>query len=418
MEKLRIEGGKKLKGKVRVGGAKNAALPELVASLMTDEPLHLANVPDVRDVATICRLLEHLGVGVERRPGGEIITNVDHLVSCEAPYDLVKTMRASFLVLGPLLARTGQARVSLPGGCAIGARPVDRHLSALARLGADLRVEHGYVVAEADRLRGAEILFDVPTVGGTENCLMAATFAEGTTVINNAAREPEVEDLANLLISMGADIEGAGTDTIVLHGVDCLDGARHSVIPDRIEAGTYVIAGALVGDPLEVTQCHPSHLDAVLDKVAETGADLKVEGDSVVVRSPESLQSADMKTQPHPGFPTDMQAQYMVLMTQATGSSIITETIFENRFMHVPELSRMGADIAIDGSTAVVRGPSSLSGAKVMATDLRASASLVLAGLAATGTTIIDRLYHLDRGYEGLAGKLSDAGADVERFRD
>jgi UDP-N-acetylglucosamine 1-carboxyvinyltransferase len=418
MEKLRIQGGKKLSGKVRVGGAKNAALPELVASLMTDEPLHLTNVPDVRDVATICRLLEHLGVGVERREDGEVLTNVDHLTSCEAPYDLVKTMRASFLVLGPLLARTGQARVSLPGGCAIGARPVDRHLSALARLGADIRVEHGYVVAEADRLRGAEILFDVPTVGGTENCLMAATFAEGTTVIHNAAREPEVEDLAKLLISMGADIEGAGTDTIVLHGVDSLDGAKHSVIPDRIEAGTYVVAGALVGDPLEVSCCHPPHLDAVLDKVAETGATLTIGDDDILVSAPESLQSADMKTQPHPGFPTDMQAQYMVLMTQATGSSIITETIFENRFMHVPELSRMGADISIDGSTAVVRGPSPLSGANVMATDLRASASLVLAGLVGAGTTVIDRLYHLDRGYEGLAAKLSSAGADVERFRE
>jgi UDP-N-acetylglucosamine 1-carboxyvinyltransferase len=327
-------------------------------------------------------------------------------------------MRASFLVLGPLLARTGQARVSLPGGCAIGARPVDRHLSALARLGADLRVEHGYVVAEADRLHGAEILFDVPTVGGTENLLMAATFAEGTTVIHNAAREPEVEDLANLLISMGADIEGAGTDTVVLHGVDSLDGTKHSVIPDRIEAGTYVIAGALVGGPLEVTHCNPHHLDAVLDKVAETGVEMTISEDSILMTAPESLCSADMKTQPHPGFPTDMQAQYMVLMTQATGSAIIAETIFENRFMHVPELSRMGADISIDGSTAVVRGPSSLSGAKVMATDLRASASLVLAGLAASGTTIIDRLYHLDRGYEGLAAKLSHAGADVERFRD
>jgi UDP-N-acetylglucosamine 1-carboxyvinyltransferase len=418
MEKLRIEGGKKLSGKVRVGGAKNAALPELVASLMTNEPLQLTNVPDVRDVATICRLLEHLGVGVERKAGGEVLTNVEHLTSCEAPYDLVKTMRASFLVLGPLLARTGQARVSLPGGCAIGARPVDRHLSALARLGADIRVEHGYVVAEADRLRGAEILFDVPTVGGTENCLMAATFAEGTTVIHNAAREPEVEDLANLLISMGADIEGAGTDTVVLRGVDSLTGAKHNVIPDRIEAGTYVIAGALVGEPLEVTHCHPPHLDAVLDKVTETGASLTIKDDSILVSASESPQSADMKTQPHPGFPTDMQAQYMVLMTQASGSSIITETIFENRFMHVPELSRMGADISIDGSTAVVRGPSPLSGANVMATDLRASASLVLAGLVASGTTVIDRLYHLDRGYEGLAGKLSSAGADVERFRE
>ncbi len=418
MEKLRIEGGKRLSGKVRVGGAKNAALPALVASLMTDEPLHLTNVPDVRDVATICRLLEHLGVAVERREDGEVITNVGHLTSCEAPYDLVKTMRASFLVLGPLLGRRGQARVSLPGGCAIGARPVDRHLSALARLGADLRVEHGYVVAEADRLRGAEILFDVPTVGGTENCLMAATFAEGTTVMNNTAREPEVEDLARLLISMGADIEGAGTDTIVVRGVESLHGVEHRVIPDRIEAGTYVIAGALVGDSMEVTHCHPPHLEAVLDKVSETGVELTVGEDSIRVTAPESLRSADVKTQPHPGFPTDMQAQYMVLMTQATGSSIIAETIFENRFMHVPELSRMGADISIDGHTAVVRGPSPLSGARVMATDLRASASLVLAGLVASGSTIVDRLYHLDRGYEGLAGKLSLAGADVQRFRD
>jgi UDP-N-acetylglucosamine 1-carboxyvinyltransferase len=417
MEKLRIQGGRRLTGEVRVGGAKNAALPELVASLLTDEPLLLTNVPAVRDVATIVRLLEHLGVAVER---GDAMARakLEALDSTEAPYDLVKTMRASFLVLGPLLARTGRARVSLPGGCAIGARPVDQHLAALARLGADLRVEEGYVVAEADRLRGGEVVFDTPTVGGTEHVMMAAALADGTTTLRNAAREPEVADLAVLLNAMGADVEGAGSDTIVIRGVRELGGAEHEILPDRVEAGTYVIAGALCGDGMRVSGCRPADFEAVLDKVAETGAELDEGADYVCVTARPPHESVDARTQPHPGFPTDMQAQYMVLMTQAEGTAIITETIFENRFMHVPELNRMGAEIAIDGHSAIVRGPRKLGGAKVMATDLRASASLVLAALAAEGETVIDRLYHLDRGYESLVGKLTGAGAEVERFRE
>lgn len=418
MEKLRIEGGHKLEGKVRVGGAKNAALPELVASLLTDEPLRLTNVPEVRDVNTICRLLAHLGVEVDRTVSGEVITKVDSIDEHEAPYDLVKTMRASFLVLGPLLARAGRARVSLPGGCAIGARPVDRHLAAFSRLGAKISVEHGYVIATAERLHGAEIVFEAPTVGGTENVMMAATLASGTTILRNAAREPEVEDLADLLNAMGAEIEGAGSDTIVIDGVDSLHGAEHNIIPDRIEAGTYLIAGALLGNPLDVVGCQARHVEAVLDKLCEAGVEPEIQADRIRVSATPEIRSSDVRTQPHPGFPTDMQAQYMLLMTQATGTAIIAETVFENRFMHVPELNRMGADISIDGHTAVVRGACELSGANVMATDLRASASLVLAGLAASNHTVIDRLYHLDRGYENLADKLRGVGAKVERFRD
>jgi len=417
MEKLRIQGGRVLRGEVRVGGAKNAALPELVACLLTDEPLRLANVPAVRDVTTILRLLEHLGVAVER-DGDRATVQLAQIDGSEAPYDLVKTMRASFLVLGPLLARSRKARVSLPGGCAIGARPVDQHLAGLARLGAELHVEEGYVVAEAERLRGAEVIFDSPTVGGTEHLMLAAVLAEGTTVLRNAAREPEVADLAVLLNLMGADIEGAGTDTVTIHGVRELGGAAHEIIPDRIEAGTYLIAGALQGDDLEVTHCRPLDLEAVIAKVGEAGVPIAEGKSSLRVSAPSGYTSVDVRTQPHPGFPTDMQAQYMALMTQATGSAIITETIFENRFMHVPELNRMGADIGIDGHSAIVRGPCKLGGARVMATDLRASASLVLAGLAAQGETIIDRLYHLDRGYEKLVEKLRGAGAEVERFRE
>jgi len=417
MEKLRIQGGRKLTGTVRVGGAKNAALPELVAALLTDEPLRLSNVPAVRDVATIVRLLQHLGVEVQRE-GDKAQARLGDLNGFEAPYDLVKTMRASFLVLGPLLARTGRARVSLPGGCAIGARPVDQHLAGLARLGAELRVEEGYVVAEAGRLRGAEVIFDTPTVGGTEHLMLAAALAEGTTVLRNAAREPEVGDLAVLLNAMGADVRGAGTDTIEIRGVDRLSGAEHEIIPDRIEAGTYLIAGALQGENLEVTHCRPRDLEAVIRKVQETGVPVEAGADSLRVSAPGEYRGVDVRTQPHPGFPTDMQAQYMTLMTQASGSAVITETIFENRFMHVPELNRMGADIGIDGHSAIVRGPRTLGGARVMATDLRASASLVLAGLAARGETIIDRLYHLDRGYESLVEKLGGAGAGVERFRE
>lgn len=417
MEKLRVLGGRRLSGRVRIGGAKNAALPELVATLLTDEPVRLSNVPAVRDVTTIGRLLEHLGVDAQR-DGTTVDAQLRGLNGPEAPYDLVKTMRASFLVLGPLLARTGRARVSLPGGCAIGARPVDQHLAGLAQLGADLRVEEGYVVAEADRLRGAEVVFDSPTVGGTEHLMLAASLAEGTTVLRNAAREPEVADLAVLLNAMGADIGGAGTDTVEIHGVSELGGAEHEIIPDRIEAGTYLIAGALIGDQLEIAACRPPDLEAVIAKVVLAGVDLDVGSDSIRVSAMPECRSVDARTQPHPGFPTDMQAQYMVLMTQATGTSIIAENIFENRFMHVPELNRMGADIGIDGHSAIVRGPSRLGGARVMATDLRASASLVLAALVADGESVIDRLYHLDRGYESLVEKLGGAGAEVERFRE
>jgi UDP-N-acetylglucosamine 1-carboxyvinyltransferase len=417
MEKLRIRGGHRLSGRVPIDGAKNAALPALAATLLSDDETHLENVPGVRDVDTTCRLLQQLGSTVARPAPGVVVARSAAAPESEASYDLVKTMRASFLVLGPLLARTGRARVSLPGGCAIGARPVDRHLAGLARLGAEFDLDQGYVEARCKRLRGAEVVFDVPTVGGTENCMMAATLASGTTVLRNAAAEPEITDLADLLIAMGARISGAGTDTIEIEGVASLHGAHHSIIPDRIEAGTYLVAGALLGEGLEIVGCRPDHLGAVVDKLAATGTELRIEGDRITVWRGD-LRPVDLHTQPHPGFPTDMQAQFMVLMTQAGGRSAIRENIFENRFMHVPELSRMGADIRIDGRNAIVSGPTPLAGATVMATDLRASASLVLAGLLAEGVTVIDRLYHLDRGYGGLVSKLAAAGADVERFRE
>ena len=417
MEKLRIQGGRMLSGKVRVGGAKNAALPELVATLLTDEQVRLTNVPAVRDVATIIRLLEHLGVTIER-DANETRAWLSAFNETEAPYDLVKTMRASFLVLGPLLVRTGRARVSLPGGCAIGARPVDQHLSALAQLGANLRVEKGYVIAEAQRLNGSEVTFPSPTVGGTEHLMLAASLAQGTTVLRNAACEPEIVDLAILLNLMGAKIEGAGSETIEIRGVSELGGADHEILPDRIEAGTYLVAGALKGNRLEITNCRPVHFKAVINKVQEIGANIELGDDFLFISASSNYRASNTRTEPHPGFPTDMQAQYMALMTQAAGSTTVTETIFENRFMHVPELNRMGADITIDGHSAIVRGPRQLGGARVMATDLRASASLVLAGLVAEGETIIDRLYHLDRGYESLVEKLGGAGAEVERFRE
>ncbi len=418
MRKLRIRGGRTLRGTVRIGGAKNAALPAIAATLLTDRTVRLENVPAVRDVTTAIELLEQLGVHIERPETGVIVTLGAGEAESVAAYDLVKTMRASFLVLGPLLARTGHGRVSLPGGCAIGARPVDRHLSGFAKMGAELVVENGYVEARCERLRGAEIVFEVPTVGGTENCMMAATLAEGTTVLCNAAREPEITDLADLLRAMGARIQGAGSDTIRIDGVAKLHGATHRVIPDRIETGTYLIAGALAGDGLEICECRPDHLAAVIDQVLAAGADVTHGDDWLRVSRGLQMSSVDVHTQPYPGFPTDMQAQFMVLMTQARGRSVIREAIFENRFMHVPELLRMGADIAIDGRSAVVRGPTDLSSARVMATDLRASASLVLAGLVATGETTVDRLYHLDRGYENLEAKLDMAGAQVERFRE
>jgi UDP-N-acetylglucosamine 1-carboxyvinyltransferase len=417
MDRIRVVGGRPLEGTVRISGAKNASLPDLCAALLTEEPVCLANVPEVRDIRTMARVLGALGASVEFRVGGTVEARAATLRSVEAPYDLVKTMRASVLVLGPLVAREGRARVSLPGGCAIGARPVNLHLQALQKMGAQIRVEHGYVEASAQRLRGAEVAFEVVTVTGTENVMMAATLADGETVIHNAACEPEVQDLASLLQAMGASVEGAGTPTVRVVGRDRLHGARHRVIPDRIETGTYVAACAIAGGDIEIQQCAPGHLRAVIDKFRETGVRIEEGPDNLRVRAPREVQSRDVKTLPHPGFPTDMQAQYMALMTQARGASTITETIFENRFMHVAELDRMGADVRIDGRTAVVRGPTPLTGAQVMATDLRASACLVLAGLAAGGETVVDRVYHLDRGYYRIDEKLRGLGADIERLR-
>ena len=416
MDRIRVVGGRPLEGTVRLSGAKNASLPELCAALLTDAPVVLANVPEVRDIRTMGRVLQALGASVEFRVGGTVEVRAAALESVEAPYDLVKTMRASVLVLGPLVAREGRARVSLPGGCAIGARPIDLHLSALQRMGAQIQVEHGYVEARAKRLCGAEIVFETVTVTGTENVMMAACLADGETVIRNAACEPEVSDLAELLVRMGATIAGAGTTTVRVVGTDRLRGARHAVIPDRIEAGTYLAACAIAGGEIEIQRCVPAHLSAVLDKFRETGVRIEEGPDNLRVRAPRQVLAADVRTLPYPGFPTDMQAQYMALMTQASGASTISETIFENRFMHVAELQRMGAQVRVDGRIAVVRGPTPLSGARLMATDLRASASLVLAALAAKGETIVDRVYHLDRGYHRIDEKLRGLGADIERL--
>jgi UDP-N-acetylglucosamine 1-carboxyvinyltransferase len=416
MDKIRVVGGRPLEGTVRISGAKNACLPELCAALLTDQPVILHNMSDVRDIVTMTRVLEALGATVVCRVGGTIEVKAQTLKSVEAPYDLVKTMRASVLVLGPLLAREGRARVSLPGGCAIGARPIDLHLRALEQLGATIDVRHGYVEAQAGRLRGANIAFDTVTVTGTENIVMAACRAEGETVIQNAACEPEVIDLCGLLSAMGAQIEGAGTNTIRVHGVDRLHGATHAVLPDRIETGTYLAACAIAGGDIEICACRPDTLRGVIEKFREVGVRMEEGPDNLRVRAPRVVRPADIATQPYPGFPTDMQAQYMVLMTQASGNATVTETIFENRFMHVAELQRMGAHVRVDGRTAFISGPTPLSGARVMATDLRASASLVLAGLAASGETVIDRIYHLDRGYHRIDEKLRGLGADIERL--
>ncbi len=416
MDRIRVVGGRPLEGTVRLSGAKNASLPALCAALLTDAPLVLSNVPEVRDIRTMGRVLQALGASVEFQVGGTALVRSSAVKSVEAPYDLVKTMRASVLVLGPLVAREGRARVSLPGGCAIGARPINLHLSALQRMGAEIRVEHGYVEARAKRLRGAEIVFDTVTVTGTENVLMAACLADGETVIRNAACEPEVSDLAELLTAMGATVEGAGTPTVRVLGRERLQGARHRVIPDRIEAGTYLAACAIAGGDVEIQRCVPAHLRAVIEKFRETGVRIEEGPDNLRVRAPRQVRASDVRTLPYPGFPTDMQAQYMALMTQAAGVSTISETIFENRFMHVAELQRMGAQVSVDGRTAVVRGPTPLSGARLMATDLRASASLVLAALAAQGETVVERVYHLDRGYYRIDEKLRGLGADIERL--
>jgi UDP-N-acetylglucosamine 1-carboxyvinyltransferase len=416
VDKIRVVGGRPLEGTVRISGAKNASLPAFCAALLTDQPVVLRNIPEVRDIRTMARVLQALGAAVDFRVGGVAEIRAASLTSVEAPYDLVKTMRASVLALGPLLAREGRARVSLPGGCAIGARPIDQHLMALEKLGARVAVEHGYVEAQADRLRGSEICFDIATVTGTENVMMAAARAEGETVLRNAACEPEVVDLAELLVKMGARIQGAGTPAIRIEGVERLRGAEHAVIPDRIETGTFVAACAAAGGDVEVCACHPPHLRSVIDKLREIGVRIEEGPDNLRVRAPRVLRASSVKTSYYPGFPTDMQAQYMLLMTQAAGLSTVTESIFENRFMHVAELQRMGASLRVEGRTVIVSGPSPLSGAQVMATDLRASACLVLAGLAAQGETIVDRVYHLDRGYFRIDEKLRGLGADIERL--
>jgi len=417
MEKIRVRGGRRLEGVLSVSGAKNAVLPAMAAALLTPEPVVLENSPAVRDVATMIRVLQRLGAADPVREDGRIILRVPEIRSPEAPYELVKTMRASVLVLGPLLARCGEARVSLPGGCAIGARPVNLHIAALEKLGARIQVEHGYILATGRDLRGAEIIFDSKTVTGTENVMMAATRARGRTVLRNVAQEPEIEDLAALLNAMGARITGAGSDTIVIEGVEGLRGAVHPVIPDRIEAGTFLMAAAITRSSLRVENCRPDHLVAVLDKLRDVGVRMEVGDSSVRVAPGSPLRAGNLITLPHPGFPTDLQAQYMALMTQAEGTSIITESIFENRFMHAGELRRMGARIDIDGHSAIVQGATPLTGAQVMATDLRASACLILAGLVADGETTIDRAYHIDRGYERIEEKLRRVGADVERIR-
>src|SRR5512139_3823959 len=416
MDKLRIEGGRRLQGSVPVSGAKNAALPILMAGLLAHEPLVVTNVPDLHDVGTTLRLLARMGVRCTRE-GGTVAIDASSVTSVEAPYDLVKTMRASILVLGPLLARFGEARVSLPGGCAIGQRPVDQHIKGLRALGARLQIEHGYIVAEAPRLKGARIVTDMVTVTGTENLMMAAALADGETVIENAAREPEVVDLARCLAAMGARIRGAGTDRIVIDGVERLHGARHRVLPDRIETGTFLVAAAACGGDVCLTGAAPDTLDAVLDKLREAGAEVEAGEDWIRLRAGRRPQAVSLRTAPHPGFPTDMQAQFMALDCVADGVGRITETIFENRFMHVSELQRLGANIAIEGNTAVVQGVPRLTGAPVMATDLRASACLVVAALAAEGETVVDRIYHLDRGYERMETKLAALGAQVERVK-
>lgn len=417
MQKLKITGGVALHGEVKASGAKNAALPLLASALLTNEPVTFLNVPDLADVHTMLKLLEELGCKIKRE-GHEVTIDASHITSTEAPYDLVKTMRASILVLGPLLARFGRAKVSLPGGCSIGARPVDQHIKGLKALGAEIAIEHGYVEAHADKLIGTNIVTDMVTVTGTENLLMAAVLAEGTTVLANAAREPEVVDLANCLVKMGARISGIGTTQLVVEGVKKLRGTTYSVMSDRIEVGSFLVAAVMTGGHIRVTQCEPSSLTAVLEKLEETGAKVTVGEDWIEVDGSGPHKAVDIRTAPYPGFPTDMQAQFMALNTIAEGASHVAETIFENRFMHVPELQRLGADITIDGNNAVVRGVERLSGAPLMATDLRASAALVIAALAAEGESTVDRIYHLDRGYEKMEQKLSSLGAKIKRIKE
>jgi len=416
MQKLLIRGPARLSGTLVAGGAKNAALPILAAALLADEEVELSNLPQVQDIRTMLKLLAHLGVESERRGDAVILRPTGKANPDVAPYELVKTMRASVLVLGPLLARRGHARVSLPGGCAIGVRPIDLHLAGLEALGAEVEIEHGYVETRARQLTGARFHFAKPTVGGTENLLMAACLARGTTVLSGCAREPEIVDLARFLQALGAEIDGAGEDTITIEGRDRLGGARHRVISDRIQDGTYLIGAALTRGDVTVEGSRPADLAPLLEKLDEIGAEVETSQQRIRVRHRGPLKPRGVVTEPFPGFPTDLQAQYMTLMTQAEGSSIVSETVFENRFQHVPELLRMGADISIDGTYARIHGPSALSGTSVMATDLRASACLVLAGLVADGETVVHRIYHLDRGYERMESKLQKLGARVERI--
>jgi UDP-N-acetylglucosamine 1-carboxyvinyltransferase len=417
LDKFQITGGRRLEGEVRASGAKNAALPILTAGLLTDRPVTIRNVPKLHDVTTMIRLLGRMGVTVIAGEGGEVRVDASALAEAVAPYDLVKTMRASILVLGPLVARYGEARVSLPGGCAIGARPVNLHVAGLEAMGAEIAIEGGYIHAKAGRLSGARIVQDTVSVTGTENLMMAATLASGSTVIENAAREPEVVDLAAFLAAMGAQISGAGTDTIVIEGRDRLGACEYRVLPDRIEAGTFLVAGAITGGRVRVLGAEPSHLDAVIAKLREAGAMVSVGPDWVEVEMQgKRPRAVDIRTAPHPGFPTDMQAQFAALDAVSEGVGTIVETIFENRYMHMLEFRRLGADVRIEGHTAVIRGVPRLSGAPVMATDLRASASLVLAGLVAEGTTDVQRIYHIDRGYEHIEEKLRGLGADIRRM--
>jgi UDP-N-acetylglucosamine 1-carboxyvinyltransferase len=416
LEKILVRGGRRLKGKIGVSGAKNASLPILAATLLAEGECVIRNLPQVRDVTTILRLISDLGGSVSGVEQGQVVVDTTHARGYEAPYELVRTMRASILVLGPLLARRGRARVSLPGGCAIGARPINMHLKGLQELGAQIELNQGYIEARASRLKGAHIRLDTPTVTGTENLMTAACLAQGETLIENTACEPEVVDLAEALIKMGAKIEGAGTDCIHIQGVDGLTGFEHEVIADRIEAGTFMVAAAITGSQVEIDNCCPEHLSTVIAKLRQAGVSIEEKPQGVKVSPGDKLRAVDIKTAPYPGFPTDMQAQFMTLMSLAEGTSVIAETVFENRFMHVLELNRMGADIKIEGHTAVVKGVPGLSGAPVMATDLRASASLVLAGLAAQGETVVSRIYHLDRGYERIEEKLASLGADIQRI--
>lgn len=415
MDKLAIRGGKRLQGEVRISGAKNAALPILCASLLTGEPLYLDNLPRLNDISTTLTLLGHIGVQIALDERGGVELQGTALNQLEAPYSLVKTMRASILVLGPMLARCGEARVSLPGGCAIGSRPVDLHIKGLQAMGAQIDIEHGYILARAGRLRGARIFMDTVTVTGTENLMMAATLASGTTILENAAREPEVVDLADCLIAMGADIRGAGSDTITIQGVERLHAAHHRIMPDRIESGTYLVAAAMTGGAITLRDSCPQALDAVIEKLREAGAVVRCDNNSIDLTAPARLRAVNLRTAPYPAFPTDMQAQFMALNATAEGVGRVTETIFENRFMHVQEMQRLGAQIEIEGNTALVRGVERLQGATVMATDLRASASLVLAALVAEGETVIERIYHIDRGYECIEEKLNQLGASVRR---